>query len=199
MVQTLLLPGLDGSAHPHWQNWWAQTDPTALVVEQQSWSRPRPDEWLFTIETAVARYPGAILVGHSLGAVAAVKLLNRNRQLNVAGLLLVAPAETGRDERIRCFGDIPERVLPVPAIVVASRNDPWMTFSRASVLAKVWGAGLIDMGEAGHINSDSGFGPWSEGKRLRNRLLPRGLHNHSQQAEHAASSFSQQGQTACRP
>lgn len=34
MIHTLILPGLDGSPAPHWQHWWAQRDPHALLVEQ---------------------------------------------------------------------------------------------------------------------------------------------------------------------
>lgn len=173
MVQTLLLPGLDGSASPHWQHWWVETEPAAAIVEQRSWSSPCPEEWLQAIEHVLTRHPGAIVVGHSLGAISAVKLLSQHPEISIGGLLLVAPAEPSRDERIRAFGEIPEAALPVPAIVVASRNDPWMTFERGCALANAWGADLVDMGNAGHINTHSGFGPWPEGKRLRDRLAMR--------------------------
>lgn len=33
MIKTLLIPGRDGSPAPHWQDWWAATDPTALTVD----------------------------------------------------------------------------------------------------------------------------------------------------------------------
>ena len=85
--------------------------------------------------------------------------------------LLVAPAETAGSDRIGHFGPIPERPLGVPAMVVASRNDPWMRFTRARGLALDWEADLIDLGFAGHINVASGFGPWPEGKALRDRML----------------------------
>ncbi|WP_417674350.1 RBBP9/YdeN family alpha/beta hydrolase [Pseudodonghicola sp.] len=173
MIQTLLLPGLDGSPAPHWQHWWAQSDPTARIVEQGSWSRPCPDLWLTEIAGALLQHPGAVLVGHSLGAVAAVKLLTQWPQLRVSAVLLVAPAETTRDPRLCGFGDLPERPLPVAATMVASRDDPWMSFPRASALARAWGAELVDMGRAGHINAEAGFGPWPEGKRLARELAAR--------------------------
>jgi predicted alpha/beta hydrolase family esterase len=178
MIQTLLLPGLDGSPAPHWQHWWAHSDATARIVEQGSWARPCPDLWLTEIAGALLQHPGAVLVGHSLGAVAAVKLLTQWPQLRVSAVLLVAPAETARDQRLCAFGELPERPLPVAATVVASRNDPWMSFPRATALARAWGAELVNMGQAGHINAEAGFGPWPEGKRLarelatRARLLP---------------------------
>jgi predicted alpha/beta hydrolase family esterase len=58
----------------------------------------------------------------------------------------------------------------VPTIVAASRNDPWMDQPRARWLAKRWGAEFVDMGEAGHVNLASGFGPWPEGRALRDLI-----------------------------
>lgn len=170
MIRTLLLPGLDGSPASHWQHWWERMDPTARIVEQKCWERPRSDQWLTEIAGALLLHPGAVLVGHSLGAVAAVQLLARWPQLKVGGALLVAPAETSRDPRTAPFGKIPEVPLHVPTIVAASRNDPWMSQPRARWLAKRWGAEFVDMGEAGHVNVASGFGPWPEGRALRDLI-----------------------------
>ena len=171
MIRTLLLPGLDGSPAPHWQHWWAQTDPHSATVEQASWARPCPDQWLTEIAGALLRHPGAVLVGHSLGAIAAVKLLLQWPQLKVGGALLVAPAEPSRNPRTAIFGKIPEAPLPVPTIVVASRTDRWMEYERARELARVWRASFVDLGDAGHINIAAGYGPWPQGRLLR-ALLP---------------------------
>jgi Serine hydrolase len=40
MTKTLIVPGLDGSPAPHWQHWWAATDPGALMVDLSDPSRP---------------------------------------------------------------------------------------------------------------------------------------------------------------
>jgi hypothetical protein len=45
-----------------------------------------------------------------------------------------------------------------------------MAQPRARWLAKRWGAEFVDMGEAGHINVASGFGPWPEGRALRDLI-----------------------------
>ena len=55
-------------------------------------------------------------------------------------------------------------------MVVASTNDPWMRLLRAAWLAECWGSRLINLGPAGHINADSGFGPWPEGVAIFERL-----------------------------
>ncbi|WP_354670373.1 alpha/beta hydrolase [Paracoccus sp. TOH] len=45
--------------------------PNAGIVEQPTWTRPCPDRWLTEIAGALLMHPGSVLVGHSLGAVAA--------------------------------------------------------------------------------------------------------------------------------
>lgn len=171
MPKTLLLPGLDGSPAPHWQQWWAATDPSAIMVEQADWSRPTPDAWEAEVAGAILNHPGCILVGHSLGAVTAARILTRWPQLQIAAALLVAPADPSLSRRLAAFAPIPARPLGVPATLVASRNDPWMRFDHSADLAAAWGADLVDLGHAGHINVASGFGPWPGGMALRDALL----------------------------
>lgn len=172
MIRTLLIPGLDGSAAPHWQHWWQATDPTAKIVEQISWSKPTPEAWLTEIAGAALCHPNSVLVGHSLGAVAIARLLTTWPQIKVAGALLVAPAEPSRSPRISAFGPIPDRPLPVRAVAAISRNDPWIDHAQARRLAAGWHADVVDMGHAGHINAEAGFGPWPEGKALRDLIWP---------------------------
>lgn len=171
MTKTLIVPGLDGSAAPHWQHWWAATDPKALMVELSEPGQPVPTVWEVELASMILHHPDCILVGHSLGAVLIARLLATWPHLRVRAALFVAPAETLGNDRIGHFGAIPELRLDIPTRVVASRNDPWMSFDRASHLATAWGSDLIDAGHAGHINVASGFGPWPQGKTLRDGLL----------------------------
>lgn len=171
MVKTLLVPGLDGSAAPHWQHWWAATDSDALMVDLSDPARPDPTRWESELAGTILRHPGAVLVGHSLGAVLISRVLSTWPQLNVRAALLVAPAEPQGQPRIQSFAPIRETPLHIPATVIASRNDPWMPFQRARQLATAWRADLVDLGFAGHINVDAGFGPWPAGKHLRDDLL----------------------------
>jgi len=179
MTKTLIVPGLDGSPAPHWQHWWAATDPSALMVDLSDPSQPRPAVWEAELASTILHHPDCVLVGHSLGAVLISRILTKWPQLKVRAAMLVAPAETAGSERIGRFGPIVERPLGVPALVVASRNDPWMRYSRATSLARSWGAELVDMGMAGHINVASGFGPWLGGKWLRDELLGDSAVSHS--------------------
>ena len=173
----LILPGLGGSDIGHWQDHWARELPDARIVQQRDWNAPDVDAWTTTALEAIAAAPGAILVGHSLGAVTIAHLAARKHHLPVTGALLVAPADVDRGgqtfEPVRPFGPMPIAPLPFPAIVVASRTDPYMSFDRAQVLANMWDARLVDAGDAGHINIASGHGRWVEGRALLDPLLAR--------------------------
>ncbi len=173
MARTLIVPGLDGSPDPHWQHWWAANDPDAELVEQDDWRTPAPSAWEGRVACAVIRRPGAILVAHSLGCLVVARLLRNWPQLRIGGALLVAPADPSRNDRLSAFELVPPGPLGAPVTVVASRNDPCIDFGRAAAWARSWRADFVDLGFAGHVNVESGFGPWPEGLDLRDALQAR--------------------------
>ncbi|MGY4750931.1 RBBP9/YdeN family alpha/beta hydrolase [Pannonibacter sp. Q-1] len=169
MTVTLIIPGLGGSCSNHWQTWWLKTDPSAIWVGQDDWSAADPYQWDVTIVRHLREHPGANIVAHSLGATAIARVAARWPSVEIGTALLVAPADVERGigaQRLGHFGPLPRERFEFNAAVVASRNDPWMTFDRAGRLADDWGARLIDLGPSGHINPDAGFGPWPVGKTL---------------------------------
>ncbi|CAM3181649.1 alpha/beta hydrolase [Paracoccus nototheniae] len=173
MTKTLIVPGLDGSPAPHWQDWWARTDPDAMMLDMGDTARPVREVWQATLAVHVMTYPDSILVGHSLGAVTIAQLLARWPGLRIRAALLVAPVDPRAIDRIAGFGAPPREAFDVPALVVASRNDPLVSFDASRRMAADWDADLYDLGHAGHINTASGFGPWTKGKELRDLLLAR--------------------------
>jgi predicted alpha/beta hydrolase family esterase len=60
---------------------------------------------------------------------------------------------------------------PLPALVVASTNDPFGTLASARAAAKAWGAAIVNLGERGHINLASNLGAWDEGRALLDRFI----------------------------
>jgi len=60
--------------------------------------------------------------------------------------------------------------FPFPSIVVASTNDPYGSLEFAKSSATAWGSRFISIGAAGHINSQSGLGEWSEGFAILKQL-----------------------------
>lgn len=164
----IIVPGHGNSGPEHWQTRWEQKLSTARRVPQADWQRPIKQDWVKSIIDTVetARKP-AILVAHSLGVLAAVAALPDLPAGKVLGAFLVAPP--GKPHIISCddidhaFARISHAPLAIPSLLVASRNDPYCPWLDAEELAFAWGSAFIDAGESGHINSDSGHGPWPEG------------------------------------
>jgi len=166
-AEILVIPGLGGSGPDHWQSRWEAKLPTARLVAQADWNRPELEAWRNRIveETKRAARP-AILVAHSLGALAvahAAPLLGEKAK----GAFLVAPPSAkilaGLDMVDPAFAAQKIERLPFPAIVIASRDDPFAPYDESEALAFALGAELVDAGLSGHINSESGHGPWPEG------------------------------------
>lgn len=177
MAETLIIPGLGGSGAGHWQQHWAAREASSEIVEQEDWQRPFLPDWLHTLEARLLDSPGAVLVAHSLGCALVAALAGRPSAANVAGALLVAPADVARLSRqvpsvVSFLGGPPQR-LPFPTIMVASRDDPYMDFAGAKAHASGWGSAFVDIGKAGHINVASGFGPWPDGQVLAEGLRGR--------------------------
>ncbi len=166
--EILILPGYAGSEEAHWQARWAGRLRTARIVEQADWHHPDADAWRSRIVEAVeAATKPVILIAHSLGTIAAVEAAPRFPEGRVRGALLVAVPDietcTNLPASVLAFAPVPRDPLPFPALVVASRTDPYCTYERAEDFAYAWGAVMVDAGEAGHINVASGHGPWPEG------------------------------------
>ena len=169
-TRVLSLPGLGGSGPTHWQTLWeARYD--YVRVQQLDWDRPTRSAWLTQLRAAVAVEPGPIvLVAHSLGVALAAHFAAEAKPGQIAAALLVAPADVEdvrcTPDATRCFAPLPQRRFDFPASVVASHDDPYLRFERAERLAAAWGARLVDVGNAGHINADSGLGDWPQGHEL---------------------------------
>jgi predicted alpha/beta hydrolase family esterase len=165
-LDILFVAGLDGSGPDHWQTRWRSRLPTARLVEQADWDRPRLSHWLGAIIEACdsARRP-IVLVAHSLGVTTLAHAGALLPQRSVKGAFLVAPPADEALIALGCgeFAPTPVAPLPFPSLLVASRNDPYGPYSFAEAKALQWGARLVAAGEAGHINADSGHGPWPEG------------------------------------
>lgn len=166
----LVLPGYADSGPDHWQSHWERRDPRLRRVVQDDWLMPRLPDWLETLERHVAACGAPpVLVAHSLGCALAARWAARPGA-TARGALLVAPADVDSPahtpDEVRGFGPMPMIRLPFPSIVVASRDDPFVTVSRAAALAGAWGSRLVMLERAGHINADAGFGPWPEGRAL---------------------------------
>lgn len=162
----LIIPGLGNSGADHWQSRWEAKLKTARRVEQGDWTTPDLAGWTIRLrEEAVKATRPLVLIAHSFGghvvAAAAPELGDK-----VRGAFLVAPPSQRRLAALggaEILAALPKKPLPFKTLVVASRDDEHGTYEELQSLAALWGAGLSDAGYSGHINAESGHGPWPEG------------------------------------
>jgi predicted alpha/beta hydrolase family esterase len=171
----LVLPGHGDSGPEHWQSRWEAVDASFRRVLQRDWLMPERAEWLATLEREIAACSAPpVLVAHSLGC-ALVAHRVKARAGGIKAALLVAPADvdmlTTMLETVQSFAPMPLVALPFPSVVVASTDDPYVTPARAEQFARAWGSRFVTLTGAGHVNTDSGFGAWDEGRRLLDELL----------------------------
>lgn len=172
MPPVLIIPGYHGSGPDHWQSWLERQLPTATRVSGIDWETPVLADWALRVRDTLARTPQPLrIVAHSFGCLAAV-VAAADRPDQVADLILVAPADPDRFDfaglrheyapaaQATLSAALPLRPLQVRGHLVFSRNDPWMEPHKAQALARTWQLSPHDAGAAGHINTESGYGPW---------------------------------------
>jgi hypothetical protein len=170
----LIVPGLRDAVAQHWQTllearWRAAGRPTASVPPM---GRDDLDcaRKVAAIEAAAQSVDGpVVIVAHSGGCVMVAHWARRTRRA-VQGALLAAPPDFDEAmpegyptlQALRAGGwlPVPRERLPFRSIVAASRNDPLARYERVAELAHAWGSRLDDLGDVGHLNPASGFGPW---------------------------------------
>ena len=165
----IIIPGLWNSGPQSWQTLWQNENPSWIRLEQDDWYHADVEVWSERLDETVAapRRP-ATLIAHSISCILTAFWAPRAAG-RVAGAMLVAPSDSEAPDypaEAVGFAPIPLARLPFPTLVVGSRNDRYMDFDRARMLADRWGAEFVDAGHAGHINPDSGHGPWPEGRAL---------------------------------
>lgn len=170
----LILPGIGNSGPTHWQTLWEAEYPHFERVVQRDWDYPVCDEWVAVLEQAVNQSgPQTVLVAHSLACLV-IAHWAASTSLSIAGAMLVAvPDPTGANfpAEAKGFEIVPRIPFPFPSILVASTNDPYASMTYTESCAIAWGSQLVDIGDAGHINSQSKLENWSEGIQLLQGLL----------------------------
>jgi predicted alpha/beta hydrolase family esterase len=191
-AEVLMVPGLWNSGPQSWQTLWQAEHPEYRRVMQRDWEHPVCKEWVRTLDEYVSAtsdddgVDGVVLVAHSLGCatvvhwaaqyairVGAERIDDRRKPALILGALLVAPSDVealSYPKEAFGFEPMPMALLPFRSTVVASSNDPYVTVERAEAFAAAWGSKFVSIGEAGHINADSGHGPWETGKKYLQEL-----------------------------
>lgn len=195
-VRVLVIPGLRDSGDAHWQTWLQSQYVDAARVTQRDWHQPELSNWSERIGDTLARSSRHTLwvaVAHSFGCLALAHHLAHQRarqatspsadgietrtHARIVAALMVAPADP---EKFGLSAELPRASLGLPLTVIGSEDDPWMPLERARDWAHTWGGGFVNLGRVGHINTESGFGPWPLARQKVDHLVrqQQRLHSH---------------------
>lgn len=172
-ITALILPGINNSGPAHWQSLWEVANPDFVRVQQRDWDNPVCREWVETLENSVAEAgTDVVLVAHSLACLLVAHWAARTH-LDIKGALLVAlpdPDGLNFPKEAIGFSHFPIKPFIFPSIVVASSNDPYGSLDFARSTALGWGSRFVNIGDVGHISSNSGLGKWEKGFALFKEL-----------------------------
>jgi uncharacterized protein len=137
---------------------------------------PRRGDWMAQLEeTILAADEPVVLVAHSLGCILTAAWASHSQNTHrVKAALLVAPGDPEREALqgvLPSWAPVPMRPLPFPSQLVGSRDDPYCSFDRVQAMGVAWGATFTDLGNAGHINAETGLGAWAQGRTMLRQLI----------------------------
>ena len=166
MLKVLILHGWQGSELPHWQGWLAQElvlENCIVAFPQLSDNHaPQKEVWVEEALNVIESLRPDVVVCHSLGNILWYHLCKR-LSMNVQKLLLCAPPRdlSEYDEVASFFPvDLPSDLHAEQILMVASDNDPYMSMDQSIMSAMRMQIDLKVVKEGGHLNADSGYGPW---------------------------------------
>lgn len=173
-VPALIVPGIGNSGPQHWQTFWERNHPHWRRVAQREWDHPICKEWVQALETAVSDCSAPpVVVAHSIGCLVVAHWATHSKQ-TVRGAFLVAvpdPMVVAFPSAAEGFHPLPQVRFRFPSLIVASADDAFGSVGHARRCADTWGSDFRDIGLAGHINTESGHGPWPEGVALFEAFL----------------------------
>jgi uncharacterized protein len=172
-LPTVVIPGWQGSGEGHWQTWLegelAEAGRDTRRPDFANLDVPDFDDWRQALRAALADLPadGYDVVAHSLGVVLWLHhVLDPGTSPRAARVLLVCPPSPRTD--------IPgaEAFFPPPldidavrhaadgTVLVGSDNDPYLPEGIADAYGRPLKIATTVVAGGGHINVDSGYGPW---------------------------------------
>jgi len=178
----IIIPGLRDPVEAHWQTLLERELPRVHAVPAMGRTDLDCQRRVQAIEEVIGKLAGPVLmVAHSGGCITVAHWAQITASAHkVRGCLLATPADLECPlpegyppmDLLRAGGwlPVPKERLPFRTLVAASRNDPLGSFDRIRTLAGNWGSDFEDLGEVGHLNPASGFGPWPQALSLLERL-----------------------------
>ena len=173
MDRLLILHGWGGSDMPHWQaelaceaakNYGSVSFPLL-----DNCHFPSKNRWVRQVKTLLGDFKPDTVVCHSLANTLWFWLCEEGDTEPVERLMMVAPPSLAtREETIRTFfpAPMPRELKAAKAELIVSDNDPYMEIDEAKMIADHYSIPIKILHDAGHINSDSGYGKWDYIEKL---------------------------------
>jgi uncharacterized protein len=169
----LILHGYAGSGPEHWQSRLAErlraSGETVAYPDLPDPYEPRLPAWREALAEQLQALPGEpTVLAHSL---ACILWLHHCRKPVTAGaraarvLLVAPPSLAAAPEQIRSFFPVPLDPAGVTAAasttrLVCATDDPYCPEGAAVLYGRPLGIAVDVLDGAGHINPETGFGPW---------------------------------------
>jgi len=165
--KVLILYGWHGSPAPHWQDWLARELASrgyiVAFLQLSDPMQPQKSIWLQEAKAVMDDLRPDTVIAHSLGNILWWHLCNEEDLAPVKRLLMVAPPrDLGDIKELQSFFPValPKNLKAGCALMVVSDDDPYLNKSESLRFARALGVKQKLFQSMGHINADSGFGPW---------------------------------------
>jgi len=166
--KVLILAGWGGSDFPHWQSWLAselaKDYGKISFLKFSNFEFPNKDDWKNELIKEIDNFKPNIVVCHSIANILWFHICNTLHVEQLDKLFLVVPPSLKCDiKELSSFYpcEIPKNLYAKESILITSTNDPYMTQNEANELQDALHVEMKVLKNAGHINTDSGFGEWS--------------------------------------
>jgi hypothetical protein len=167
-MKTLILHGWGGSDTPHWQaelaSEIAKNYGTVSFPLLDNCHFPSKNRWLKQVKQLLEEFKPDTVVCHSLANTLWFWLCQEEEMISVERLFMVSPPSLSTQEKtIKTFFPcpLPTNLYAKEIHLLVSDNDPWITPKEAKEIALVYDATFRLIGDAKHINADSGYGKWA--------------------------------------
>lgn len=165
--KVLLLHGWGGSDFPHWQSWLAGEIAKEYGCVQflhfSDVDAPKLGVWLEELKETLSAFKPDIVICHSLANTLWFHLCNTTQTQELQKLYLVAPPSINcKVEELKEFFPVkvPKYLHTKETLLITSTNDPYMSIEEAKALQRELAVEMKMLENAGHINTESGFGEW---------------------------------------
>ena len=168
--RVLILHGLYGNTADHWQtifyNNLKKQGIAAAYPELPRKDTPVLTEWLEVFSDLLESFVPDVLVCHSLGVLLTLHALHLNPDLRFRTMIFVAPPAFAHPfDAARTFFPVPEcsvRDRAAKSMLVCSDDDPWCPLEESRRMESCLGITTRRFPDRGHINPETGFGPWPD-------------------------------------